>query len=284
MGAFTIAYVPTVEEVLKVKQVDTVRTVEEVKNVQKLPHPYFPLKKLNYQKGGRLHIEPEINTYQAVYIPECDLELKGIHLCLTSYNVEDTYDVMIGSRYIIKGSYVKEMAEYRMLEVYEVVNAGTPIIINFHNYSGLEKYLLYEIITLVDQEIIFDNNTLDWNFYWEGINYILGPNDYLNLVIPQPNYVNIDSIIHEFALSIINLRDTNLITTITYKNDTLNTDYVETDPAYIEYGFLARVNVIAVDSIEKYQKSILITFKNISTIDNHPVEIGIRGNITNISV
>ena len=167
MGSFTIAYVPTVEECLLVEQVNNVNTVQDVNtvhDVRKLPHPYFPLKKYNYQKGGQIHITPNIGMYQAVYIPDTEVEFKGIQLICTSYNVDDTYDVMIGSRYVIKDSHVKEMTEYRTFEVYEVVPSGTPIVINFHNNSGLEKYLMYEVVTLVDEEYVYDEDRLDWAF------------------------------------------------------------------------------------------------------------------------
>ena len=288
MGSFTIAYVPTVEEVLKVEQVDrvqlvdTVDTVNTVNDVKKLPHPYFPLKKLNYQTGGQIHVAPVTGMYQAVYIPNREIEFKGIHLCLTSYNIEDTYDVMIGSRYVIKNSYVKEMTEYRMFEVYEIVPAGTPIVINFHNNSGLEKYLMYEIIALSNEAITTDINNLNWAFYWEGLNVEVGEDDYLSLVLIQPNYVNMDSNIDAFTLTIADLTQHVETAEITYLNGTITSTYEETVPEYMNSGFLARVNVIAITSIIVYEKSFVIVFKNISSTDPHPVEIGISGSVINI--
>lgn len=285
MGSFTIAYVPTVEEVLKVEQVDRVQlvdTVGTVNDVRKLPHPYFPLKQLNFQTGGQIHIAHATGMYQAVYIPNKEIEFKGIHLCLTSYNIEDTYDVMIGARYVIKNSYVKEMTEYRMFEVYEVVPAGTPIVINFHNNSGLEKYLMYEIIALSNEAVTTDIDNLDWSFYWEGLNVEVGAGDYLSLVLIQPNYVNMDSNIDSFTLTIADLTQHIEVARITYSGGVLSSTYAETVPEYENSGFLARVNVIAITSVIAYEKSFVVTFKNISSIDPHPVEIGISGSVTNI--
>jgi hypothetical protein len=284
MGAFTIAYVPTVEEVQMVDKVNIVENVENVdvvQDVKKFPHPYFPLKKYNYQKGGRVHVISNTGMFQAVYIPEHDMEVKGIHLSFTSYNIDDTYDIMLGSRYILKDSYVKEMTEYRMFEVYETVNAGTPIIINFYNNSGLEKYLMYEIITVIDEQVISETDSFYWTLDWEDENYELGEQDYLTLVVSQPNYVNMESVIDTFSLSIIDITLSSVNALITFDGTDISTDYVETEPEYISEGFLARVNVIAITSVVRYDKSIAITFKNISNTDPHPVEIQVIGTVNN---
>ena len=283
MSMFTIAYVPTVEEVLKVNTVDVVRKVEEVdkvNDVRKLPHPYFPLKKYNFQKGGQLHITPTMNMYQAVYIPENEVELKGVQLCFTSYNIEDKYDVMIGSRFIIKDSYVKEMTEYRMFEVYEVVPAGTPITINYYNNSGLEKFMMYELIMLIDQKVFNITSNLNWTFNWNGGAYHLGSEDVLNLIISQPNYVNMDSRISSFSLNVFDIRTQANIANITY-NGNINSTYIETVPDYIPLSLLARVNIIGITAIQVFEKSISILFKNLSNITSHPIEIGITGNVVN---
>jgi len=285
MGSFTISYVPTVEETLLVQQVNNVKTVQDVEtvhDVRKLPHPYFPLKKFNYQKGGQIHIAPSVGTYQAVYIPDTEVEFKGIQLLCTSYNIEDSYDVMIGSRFVIKDSHVKEMTEYRMFEVYEVVPAGTPIVINFHNNSGLEKYLMYEVITLVEEEYIDITGVLDWGFYWEGESVQLGSEDMLSLVIIQPNYVNMESEISEFDINVIDLTMHTVVAKLTYRGAGVVSNYVETNPNYIDKNFLARVNVTAIISVIPHERSIEIHFQNISPTDPHPIEIGISGSVTNV--
>lgn len=296
MGAFVISYVPNVENVdnidllQKVNQVDnltnveTVETVEVVEDVRKLPHPYFPLKKYNYQRGGDIHITPTTNMYQAVYIPDMDCELKGFHLCFTSYNIEDTYDIMIGSRYIVKGSHVKEMTEYRTLEVYEVVEAGTPIVINYYNNSGLEKHLLYEIITLVDEEVLNHESLLNWSFNWQDETLMVGEQDFCTLVINQPNYVNMESEIEEFILTITDLTTQLEIAQINNSGGVINSSYIEPEPDLQALGLLARVNVVGIVSIQKFAKSIHITFKNINntgTVDPHPIQIGIYGVVVN---
>ncbi len=297
MGAFVISYVPNVENVdniellKKVNQLDNITNVETVQDIMtvhdvgKLPHPYFPLKKYNYQYGGSLHITSTQNLYQAVYTPGIDCEFKGVHLCFTSYNIEDTYDVMIGSRYIMQGSHVKEMSEYRMLETYEVVPAGTPIVIQFHNNSGLEKYLLFEVVTLVDESVLNNSDVLNWTFDWEDISVLVGEQDLCSLIINQPNYVNMDSDIDNFTLDI---RDTTTqlhVAAITYQDDVLSSDYIEDEPEYQGSGFLARVNVTAITSVTRFDKSIQIVFMNINdtgTLDPHPIEIGISGDVNNL--
>lgn len=284
MGSFTIAYVPTVEECLLVEQVNNVNTVQDVNtvhDVRKLPHPYFPLKKYNYQKGGQIHITPNIGMYQAVYIPDTEVEFKGIQLICTSYNVDDTYDVMIGSRYVIKDSHVKEMTEYRTFEVYEVVPSGTPIVINFHNNSGLEKYLMYEVVTLVDEEYVYDEDRLDWAFSWEGEPSKLDGGDNLSLVIIQPNFVNVESDIESFELDIIDLTLQTVVATLTYSGSGVVSDYVESNPDYMDSNFLARVNVTAITSVVGHDRSIVINFKNVSSTDQHPIEIRIVGTVVN---
>ena len=284
MGSFVIAYVPTVEECLLVEQVNNVSTVQDVNtvhDVRKLPHPYFPLKKYNYQKGGQIHITPNVGMYQAVYIPDTEVEFKGVQLICTSYNVDDTYDVMIGPRYVIKDSHVKEMTEYRTFEVYEVVPAGMLIVINFHNNSGLEKYLMYEIVTLVDEEYIYDNDRLEWAFNWEGESSKLDGDDNLSLVIIQPNFVNVESDISSFELSIVDLTLQTVVATLTYSGSGVVSDYVETDTDYMDSNFLARVNVTAITSVVKHDKSIVINFKNVSSTDQHPIEIRVVGTVVN---
>lgn len=302
MPAFVVSYVPQVEEVdlikklnqvdnvsnvdtvQQVRYVDTVDKVNTVYDVRKLPHPYFPLKKFNFQQGGMVHITPTQNLYQAVYIPQYDCEFKGVHLSFTSYNIEDTYDVMIGSRYVIKDSHVKEMAEYRMFEVYEVVGAGTPIVIQFHNNSGLEKYMMYEIITLIDSLNMTYTDILSWNFYWSGEQYTLNEQDTFSLLVNQPNYVNLDSIIDSFELEVIDLIQNVKIATIYYTNGILYSDYAELNTVYQNLGLLARVSVIGIVQVRRFDKMIEIVFKNLSntgTMNNHPIEIGIKGFVNN---
>lgn len=278
-----VGNVEKVEQVDNVTNVETVQDVMTVHDVRKLPHPYFPLKVFNYQQGGSIHVTATKNTYQAVYTPDIDCEFKGIHLCFTSYNIEDTYDVMIGSRYVMKGSHVKEMSEYRILEVYEVVPAGTPIVIVFHNNSGLEKFMLYEIITLVDEAVINNSGVMEWNFTWEDSTIEVGEQDLCTLIINQPNYVNMDSSINSFELEITNL-NTQLRVANIYGNGTVYSDYIEQEPTLEYLGLLGRVNVIGIVAVTKYDKSIHIVFKNINstgTVDPHPIELGVSGIVLN---
>lgn len=169
--------VDNVDSVDLVDEVSNVVNVETVQDVRKLPHPYFPLKKYNYQYGGSIQVTSTHNMYQAVYVPHVDSEFKGVHLCCAAYNLEDTYDVMIGSRFIIQGSHVKEMAEYRMFEVYEIVEAGTPIVIQYHNNSGLEKVVMFEVVTLIDSSVLNTSNVLEWNFDWRNESIVLDSGD-----------------------------------------------------------------------------------------------------------
>lgn len=277
MSTFVISYVPEVENV------QNIENIEVVQDVRQLPFPYFPLKKFNFQKGGMVHITPTQNLHQAVFIPDKDIEFKGVHLSFTSYNIEDTYDVMIGSRYLIKDSHVKEMTEYRMLEVYEDVGAGTPIVVNFHNNSGHEKYLMYEMIALIDEEVMLSASELEWDFYWEDQNVEIGSEDYLTVVVNQPNYVNMSSYIDTFYLDIIDrtLPDVNIATIYCDSQGNITSTYEETEEEFLGEGFLARVNVTALKWVERNTGNITITFKNISSIDPHPIEIGVRGFVLN---
>lgn len=314
MGAFVIAYVPQVEEVslvTKVKGVDnvallekalqldnvsnvervqtvdnvdwvaTVDNVNTVHDVRKLPHPFFPLKKYNYQPGGTVHVTAEQNHYQAVYVPEQDVEFKGVHLSCTSYNIEDTYDVMIGARYIIQNSSMKEMAEYRMMEVYEVVPAGTPIVIHFHNNSGLEKYLQYDFVCLVDTERMAYPSILNWVFYWEGLAINVNGTDTCALHIAQPGYVNLESYVTSFEIDVINMLTGDKIATIAGSSGGSVSDYVETDPAYSNMGLLGRVNIIGITNVIRHAQSIEVDFKNLSNTNNHPIEIRLVGRVLN---
>jgi hypothetical protein len=318
MPSFVISYVPTVENVDnitnlekvqkvelvdKVTEVTNVKTVEQVNNVQnvewvntvdnvntvhdvrKLPHPYFPLKKFNYQYGGWIHATTQ-NTYQAVYLPEYDCEFKGVQMSCIAYNIEDTYDVMIGSRYVIKGSHVKEMAEFRMLEVYEDVPAGTPITIEFHNNSELEKYLMFEFVCLFDEETVNYPGVMSWNFNWDGTAQYVAEQDDCVLVINQPNYVNMDSSIRDFHLEITDLTSQQLIATILCDaSGGISSNYEEAEVEYQGTGYLGRVGVIAILSVTRFEKSIQVVFRNISdlgTTSPHPIEIGIYGLVNNV--
>jgi hypothetical protein len=273
MPAFVISYVPNVENV------DEVQVVKTVNEVLKLPYPYFPLKKFNYQAGGAVHITATVNNYQAVYIPNHDCELKVINLCFTSYNIEDTYDVWIGSRCIIKNSYVKEMSESRELEVYELVTANTPIVIEFNNNSGLEKYMMYDLVTLVDAAVVSSLNTFGWTFNWSDTIIQLGQLDTLALIINQPNYVNLESVISTFSLDIIDRTTQQTVATIT-----CNANGVVSS-TYNQNGYLAEVNVIAIQSVTRFGKNIQVLFKNTDvggTVSPHNIEISISGSVTNI--
>jgi hypothetical protein len=318
MPGFVISYVPNVEnvdniELLKkvnsvdevtkvdevvvvdtvndVKQVDNVTWVETVDNVntvhdvRKLPHPYFPLKKYNFQPGGMVHITTTQNMYQAVFIPPFDCEFKGIHLCFTSYNIEDTYDVMIGSRYICQGSHVKEMSEYRMLEVYEDVIANTPIVVQYYNNSGLEKYLLYEFVTLVDVTNMNTSDMLSWSFDWQDPTQQVAEQDTCNLVINQPNYVNMDSTIESFTLEVTDLNLQSVIARIECNSaGVVTSDYIEHEPSYASMGLLARTGGVAIVSVTRFDKNIQIVFKNINqtgTTVPHSIEMGIKGVVNN---
>lgn len=273
MPAFVISYVPNVENV------DEVQVVKKVEEVLKLPYPYFPLKKFNYQVGGSVHITSTVNNYQAVYTPDKDCELKAIHMCFTSYNIEDTYDVWIGSRCIIKNSHVKEMSEFRDLEVYEAVTAGTPIVIEFSNKSGLEKYMLYDFVTLVDKAVVSNLANFDWEFDWSDSNIQLGKEDTLALIINQPNYVNLESVISQFSLVITNKNTQQSVAIITCNENGLITS------SYNLNGYLAEVNVIAIQSVTRFGKSIQILFKNTDVgggVSPHNIELNIGGTVTNI--
>jgi hypothetical protein len=263
-------------------QLDNVSVVEDVR---KLPHPHFPLKKYNYQHGGSLHVEANVDYYYAVYVPTSDCEFKGVNLCCTSYNIEDTYDVMIGSKFIIKNSHVKEMAEYRILENYEVVLAGTPITIRFHNVSGLQKFLLYDMITLVDESVINNENNLTWNFSWLGTDQMLGSQDTLSLIINQPDNVNLQSAIESFTLNIDdNLVPLNSWTIHCLSSGAISSTYIETEPEYTGLNLLGRVNVIGITSVIRYSKSIEILFKNLNQselISAHNIEMIIGGSVVN---
>ena len=285
----TVKTVNTVKNVENVENVDWVETVDEVNtvhDVRKLPHPYFPLKKYNFQPGGMIHVTPTTNTFQAVFVPPYEIEFNGVHLAATAYNIEDTYDVMIGARYIMQDSHVKEMSEYRMLNVYEVVPAGTPIVINFHNNSGLEKHLMYEFILLANEQNMYNQNTMNWVFNWEDMAQEIGEQDTMTLMINQPNYVNMDSNISTFSLDIMDLNIQQRVATVTCSSSgTVTSDYNETEPSYQGLGFLARANAIAIVSVTRFAKAIQVVFKNINntgTLDPHPVEIGIEGNVVNI--
>jgi hypothetical protein len=252
-----------------------------------LPHPYFPLKKYNIQEGGRLHITPTVDTFQAVYMPDYDCEFKGINICFTAYNIEDTYDVLVGSRYVLRNSSIKEMAEVRMLEVYEDVTAGTPIIIQFHNNSGTEKFLMWDVLMLVDVQTNSGAEMLTWSFDWKDPAQIVGEGDTCSLVIAQPNYVNLESNILSFSLEITDLLVQTRICTIDYVGGVISSDYVETDPNYQGQGFLARSNVIAITAITVFEKSIQIVFRNVGstgTTNPHPIEMGITGSVQNKKV
>lgn len=300
MGSFVISYVPEVEVVDVVTRVAGVDLVSDVANVQsvdvvdevtlvedvntvhdvrKLPFPYFPLKRYNYQYGGSIEVTSTQNMYQAVYTPGVDCEFKGIHICCAAYNIEDTYDVMIGSRYIIQGSHVKEMAEYRMLEVYEVVAAGTPIVLQYHNNSGLEKAVMYEIITLIDTEILNTSDTLEWTFNWQDESVILDKDNICTLLINQPNYVNMDSSIDTFSLDIVDITTQLNVATITCDGGSVYSNYIDTE--FPLENYMARINTIAIISVVKYNKVIQITFKNISTADAQPVQASISGTVIN---
>lgn len=267
MSGFIVSYVPQVEVVDQIKR---------------LPHPYFPLKKLNFQHGGSLHIEALENIYQAVYIPPVDCEFKGIHLCCTAYNVDDTYDVMIGGRYVIQGSSVKEMAEHRMFETYETVSAGTPIVIQFHNTSGLEKFLLYEIILLLDQEVYGESELSSWNFEWLGTGYQLRPQENMTLVINQPLSIGINKIINSFSLRVIDMTMPERESLIQYGGGQVTSNYSEQVGSLQGMNLLARVNNIAITFVSAFDHSIQIIFRNIDSINPHPIEIKLIGAVNNI--
>lgn len=276
--SFTIAYVPNVENV------DNVEFVKLVDEVRKLPHPYFPNPEYtyNFQPGGRIHVTTQ-NTYQAVYTPTNPCELRLITLCASAYNVEDTYDVLVGSRYVIKNSNVKEMAELRKMEVFEVVDAGTPIIINFHNNSGYEKHLFYDFSLLLSEEVINYPENFTWNFEWSDPVINVTPEDTATLVITQPDYVNMDSDVSTFDLVIKDLTlDVTVATISCDVNGVITSDYIENDPLYTALGLLGRVNVIGITDVQRFNKSIHVTMKNLDDLVSHPIELSINGTVENI--
>jgi hypothetical protein len=290
MASFVIAYVPQVEQVDYIDtlhQVDNVSNVELVQDVRQIHSivPHFPLKRYNYQYGGSLHVEPSVNIYSAVYTPNCDCEFKGVNLCFTSYNVEDTYNVRIGSKYIIQNSHVKEMTEYRVLENYEIVPAGTPIVIEFSNKSGLEKFMLYDLITLIDEVKIL-TNVIDWTFDWQGANIQLGEQDTLALLISQPDYVNLQSSIKSFVMTMIDPLTGNQWNILCNPSGVISSNYTEPNGSqYTGLNLLGRSGVIGVISVTRYSKTIQVIFKNLNnsgTVDPHSVEIGIHSSVTNI--
>lgn len=295
MAGFIIAYVPTVETVLEVENVQNVQSVDlvdkvtlvetvdlvkrvndvdTVHDVRKLPSPYFPLKKLNSQIGGKLHVTANMSTFSATYYPEVDCEFKGVDLCFTSYNIEDTYDVLVGSRFVIKNSSVKEMSEYRRFETYELVPAGTPLTIHFHNNSGAEKFLLYDMINVVDVDVNYPV-PYPWTFDWVDSTLNLDEGDTMTLVIAQPDFVNLDLIISGFTLTVRDMLSQDNVATISYSGGNVSSTFSES-------GRFARVNVIAIIDVKRYAQAIHIIFKNINTTgtsNHHPIEIGINGAI-----
>lgn len=280
--SFVIAYVPQVDNVSEVEQVNNVSVVEEVK---KLPHPAFPLKKYNFQLGGVVEIVNSYNMFESVYTPQHDCEFKGLSIVYDTYNIEDKYNILVGSRYVIKDARPKEMAEHRLFNTFEVVPSGTPIVIQHINNSGKAKTLMYDLQLLFDSVITQDGSQFNWTFNWNGESVNIPEGDTCILIVNVPPYVNMGSNISTFNLDLTNTNTELDICTITCgAGGSITSNYIETDPLYQGQGFLARSNVIAVTNVTRYDKSIHIVFKNINTtgMPPHPIEIGISGSVVNL--
>jgi hypothetical protein len=274
VGAFSVVYVAG-------------GLLNKVKFVEKLPHPYFPLKKINYQHGGQIEVGTSINQYHAVYTPTVSCELKAISIVCSAYNIEDTYDIMVGDRFLVRGSHVKEMAEKRILEVFEVVGAGQSISLMYHNNSGLSKIVLYDIITLIDTPVNSTALDVDWSFTLDSTNVFLDSQEQELAVVYQPNYVNMTSVIDSFDIVITNSTTQLEIGTLVFDGTNVTSTYVETNPTYQSLGLLGRVNVIGITGVNVHDTRIEVMFKNLSApnvADLHPIEIGLSGLVTNIHI
>jgi hypothetical protein len=267
VGSFVIAYVPQVDYI---ETLNLVNRVEKVGEIEKFPTPLFPRKTHNYQVGGMIHIPATTGSHFAVLNVDKAAEYKGINICFTAYNIEDTFDVLVGSRPVIKNSHVKEMSEFREMIVCEMIPQNTPLTIEFKNNSGLEKYLMYDHIMVIDTDVVNTPNTLEWNFVWRDDIVQLGAEDTLTLMVIQPNYVNADSTINEFTLTVKDKNiPANVLGTITCSGGTVD-------------GFPLTSGDLRVLNVEKFPRYIAITIKNISQILSHPVALEIVGSVVNI--
>ena len=109
------------------------------------------------------------------------------------------------------------------------------------------------------------------------------PEDTATLIITQPNYVNMDSNVSTFDLEIKDLTLDTVISTISCDaGGIITSDYVEANPLYTGLGLLGRVNLIGITDVQRFNKSIHVTMKNLDDTVTHPIEIGIGGNVSNI--
>jgi hypothetical protein len=120
---------------------------------------------------------------------------------------------------------------------------------------------------------------LSWTFNWDGTDLLLHEQDMMTLIINSPSYVNLQSVIDSLTLTFTD--KTNVVNQwdITVSsNGAVSSTYGGQD------GYLGRVNVIAITSVAKYDKTIHITFKNISnngTVNPHMIEMSVAGSVIN---
>ena len=89
-------FVPEVDYVHKIGCVEWVNGLDQI-----FPPGFLPGKSLTYEEGGKTYIPAEPGRFTGTYVPAADCELKRIDFSFSAYNVQDTYDILVGGRDIL---------------------------------------------------------------------------------------------------------------------------------------------------------------------------------------
>jgi len=94
------------------------------------------------------------------------------------------------ARLLVSNAPTIEMAEINQLELYTMVQAGCPIIVQFYNESMTEKWMWVKFITLQDEIPAVNLSTFKWYHEWNGYHVnMFGTQEFIER-IRVPDFVN----------------------------------------------------------------------------------------------
>lgn len=256
-------FVPEVDYVHKVGCVEWVNGLDQI-----FPEGFLPEKRYTFEEGGKTYIPPEPGRFTGTYITGSDCDLKRINLSFSAYNLEDTYDILIGDRYLVRNAPTIEMAETKNLDLHEKADTGTPIIIVFHNNSATEKYMFYSVTVFTDFEYRENLITFPWYFNWSG---------YSTMLVEQHMHTEEFQLPKEYAdgyhfdrieMTVTSFQEHKLLAKVTWSAKTgLKTTYVENDQAYIGESPLARDRTILFTDVQVMGSIVRLVFRNLGDTD-----------------
>lgn len=252
-------FVPEVDYVHKIGCVEWVNGLDQI-----FPPGYLPDKRHMYEEGGRTLIPASPGRFTGTYITADDCDLKKINISFSAYNLEDTYDVMVGDRYLIRNAPTIEMAETKVLDLHERVKAGVPVVIVFHNNSSTEKYMFYSVVVYTDYQHKDDPSRYPWYFNWSGYDILLPEKSVHSHDFSLPE-AYIDKVtLERIELTVSSFQEHKLLAKVTWSREMgTRTSYMEKDPMYVGESPLARDRTILFTEVQVNNNIITLVFRNL---------------------